>query len=203
MPDTKVKCPFCRKSGRVETVEEVRPFRVRGEEFKLPVSFQRCGACGEEFEPLGGIGQDPLEAAYRAYRKRRGLLQPEEISGLRKSTGLTQKELAGLLGWGAVTLSRYETGALQDDAHDVALRLALESAGGLEFLLRIRGGSIREPRRRVLMGVASIRARWREVDEAMRGQSERWRTEPILGSAGGVCKLVTLEPMEVNCEPAA
>jgi len=44
------------------------------------------------------------------------MLSPYEIRELRKRYGLTQKELSLLLGWGSVTMSRYENGALQDVA---------------------------------------------------------------------------------------
>lgn len=45
------------------------------------------------------------------------------ISGrLREKYGLSQQQLARLLGWGRVTVQRYEKGALQDTAHDLLLR---------------------------------------------------------------------------------
>ena len=50
---------------------------------------------------------------------------PPEIKAFRKRYGLTQGELSKLLGWGPVTLSRYENGALQDEVHDKMLRLAM------------------------------------------------------------------------------
>ena len=63
-------------------------------------------------------------------------MQPEEIRDFRKALDLSQRELADLLGWGGATLSRYENGALQDDAHDRQLRLAMEPAGLLRLVER-------------------------------------------------------------------
>ena len=54
------------------------------------------------------------------------MVQPIQIRNLRKIYNLTQKELSDLLGFGDVTLSRYENGALQDETHDTLLRLALD-----------------------------------------------------------------------------
>jgi len=71
-------------------------------------------------------GPDSLALAYREYRHRHDMLQPEQIRDRRKQYGLTQKELGQLLGWGGVTLSRYENGALQVEAHEKILRLAME-----------------------------------------------------------------------------
>lgn len=39
---------------------------------------------------------------------------------------MTQRELSDLLGWGGATISRYENGALQDEAHDKTMRLAMD-----------------------------------------------------------------------------
>jgi len=62
------------------------------------------------------------------------MIQPEAIREIRKKYGLTQGELAGLLGWGVATLSRYENGALQSSAHDRLLALATEPRNLLKLV---------------------------------------------------------------------
>ena len=62
------------------------------------------------------------------------MTQPEEIRALRTKYGLTQGELSKLLGWGAATLSRYENGALQDEAHEKVLRLATDPRNLLKLI---------------------------------------------------------------------
>jgi len=99
---------------------------VRGESIMLGVSYFRCED-GHTFDDPKS-SDDPIDRAYREYRLRRGLLQPEEIRRFRLSTGLTQRELASILGFGSVTLSRYENGALQSEAHDKLLRMAIDPA---------------------------------------------------------------------------
>ena len=42
---------------------------------------------------------------------------------IRESYGLSQVDLAKLLGWGEATISRYESKAIQDEAYDMLLRL--------------------------------------------------------------------------------
>ena len=42
---------------------------------------------------------------------------------IRESYGLSQVDLAKLLGWGEATISRYESKAIQDEAYDMMLRL--------------------------------------------------------------------------------
>jgi transcriptional regulator with XRE-family HTH domain len=67
------------------------------------------------------------------------MVQPEDIIQIRKAYDLTQKELASLLGWGEVTLSRYENGALQDLAHDKMLHLAKQPENLLALIEQFPG----------------------------------------------------------------
>ena len=118
-------CPNCEKERDLELVHTTEDVEVRGEHIEVDVEYYKCLSCGEEFEDPHS-DDDPLDKAYKEYRRRRGMIQPEEIRSLRKRYGLTQNEVAKLLGWGATTLSRYENGALQDEAHEKTLRLAME-----------------------------------------------------------------------------
>ena len=61
--------------------------------------------------------------ARNAYRIKKGLLTSYEIVEIRESYGLSQVDLAKLLGWGEATISRYESKAIQDKAYDTMLRL--------------------------------------------------------------------------------
>ena len=54
------------------------------------------------------------------------MLNPEDIRSYRSRRGLTQKEFSDLLGIGIATLNRYENGALQSEAHDRIIKLAME-----------------------------------------------------------------------------
>lgn len=125
-------CPNCEKETDLSMIREKETIEVRGEPIEVEAEYFKCSECGEEFENTRG--HDALEIAYREYRHRRGMLQPEEIRTWRKQYGLTQKELSRLLGWGGATLSRYENGALQDEAHEKILRLAMEPHNLLKLI---------------------------------------------------------------------
>jgi putative zinc finger/helix-turn-helix YgiT family protein len=116
-------CPNCEKETDIKRIRTTEEIKVRGEPIRVDVEYYKCLSCGEEFEDPHS-NDDPLDKAYKEYRKRYGMMQPEEIRNLRKRYGLTQAEMATILGWGAITLSRYENGALQDEAHEKLLRLA-------------------------------------------------------------------------------
>jgi len=118
-------CPNCEKETDIKLISKIEEIKVRGETITVEVECYQCLECGEEFDDPRST-RDPLDEAYREYRRRRGMLQPEEIRQLRKQYGLTQSEMSNLLGWGGATLSRYENGALQDEAHEKILHLIKE-----------------------------------------------------------------------------
>ena len=117
-------CPNCEKETELELVRAREVVEVRGEPIEVDAEFMKCTECGVDFENTRG--PDALALAYQEYRHRHDMLQPEQIREHRKRYGLTQKELSQLLGWGGVTLSRYENGALHSEAHEKILRLAME-----------------------------------------------------------------------------
>lgn len=129
-------CPNCDKETKIEAIRANERVEVRGEPIEVEAEYSKCSACGAEFENTRS--HDALEIAYREFRVRHAMLQPEEIAAWRKSMGLTQKELSALLGWGGATLSRYENGALQDETHEKMLRLAMEPHNLLRLILESR-----------------------------------------------------------------
>jgi len=126
-------CPNCEKETDIKLIHAAEEINVRGELIKVEVEFYKCSMCGEEFEDPHS-DHDPLDKAYREYRRRHGMIQPEEIRQLRKRYGFTQSEMSSLLGWGGATLSRYENGALQDDAHEKILHLIMDTRNLLNLI---------------------------------------------------------------------
>ena len=118
-------CPKCSTENSFAELTTTEYIDVRGEEIKLEVPILRCNACGEEYYNFEE-DIDVLDQAYREYRNKHNMIQPEQLKSFRKEYGLTQHELANLLGWGGATISRYENGALQDEAHDKTLQLAMD-----------------------------------------------------------------------------
>jgi len=75
-----------------------------------------------------------LEKIYNQYRKKHSLLTPNRIKETREKYGVSQRAFSRILGWGEVTIHRYETGALQDRSHNDALVL-LENPDNMKTLL--------------------------------------------------------------------
>lgn len=127
----KLFCPNCEKISEVEFINSNEEFEIRGETFKVDVKYFKCAHCGDEFDDPSS-DYDPIEIAYDEYRKIHGYVQPNDIKDFRKKYGLTQAEFSKLLGFGGATLSRYENGALQDEAHNIILKMAMETSNLLK-----------------------------------------------------------------------
>lgn len=126
-------CPECEKTTELSVANTIEEFNIRGEKILVNVTLLKCEEHGHLFDDPES-DDDPLDRAYREFRIKEGLLQPEEIKQMRLSYSLTQRELSSLLGWGGATLSRYENGALQSESHDKLLRLAMEPDNLIELI---------------------------------------------------------------------
>ena len=126
------QCPACDQTTGLEIISRPDEFKIKGESITIDVQLYHCKVCGSEFsaKELG----DPFRKAYDEYRKQKGMVQPEQIVEFRKKYDLSQKELSTLLGFGDVTLSRYENGSLQDQVHDNILKLAMDPKNFLQLL---------------------------------------------------------------------
>lgn len=90
----------------------------------------RCAHCGAI-----SIDDEADQHISATFRREARLLTPEEIRNSREQLGLTQKELATLLGVGEATVSRWETGAqIQQRAINRFLRLCFASLEAVELL---------------------------------------------------------------------
>ncbi len=122
----KLICPVCEKEVEVKPANTIRKVNIRGETFEVPVKLYKCLECGYDQIEDHEDPQDEIDIAFREYRKKHNMLQPEEIKFIRKKYGLTQQELAKILGISPATLSRYENGGLQEFAHDRLLQFIAE-----------------------------------------------------------------------------
>lgn len=118
-------CPLCDKTHEVEERKRITTITLKGEEVTYEEKFYFCTNAVEnenEFEN-GAMTNENLLNARNAYRVKMGLLTSDEIVAIRENYGLSQVDLAKLLGWGEATISRYESKAIQDEAYDTMLRL--------------------------------------------------------------------------------
>lgn len=139
---TETRCAVCGKGELVErhgtyVFEWPHGFAAHSSEFR-DATWWACEACGEEELPPELIARIEAER-YRL----EGLLSPAEVHAIRKRVGLSQREMAKLLGVGEKTYTRWELGlSAQTKSMDNLIRLADQHP---EVLLEIE--SRRSPHR--------------------------------------------------------
>ncbi|MEK4701971.1 type II TA system antitoxin MqsA family protein [Solibacillus sp. FSL R7-0668] len=114
-------CPFCNESHEIQVLNKPTQALINGMAVQYEETTYYCEKEQEFFVPKA-ILKNNLLAARDAYRMQNGLLTSQEIKDARNQYGLTQKEFALLLGWGEVTIQRYETKLIQDETFDQKIK---------------------------------------------------------------------------------
>lgn len=126
-------CFNCDAERAVREERRRQSLKVKGEEVEFEAPVLVCEQCGEiVFD--AEYDSEVLRRAHDLYRERHGLLTSAEIVRLRERYGFSQRALARLLGWGEITIQRYEKGVIQNRAHDTILRSLQDPRNVLELL---------------------------------------------------------------------
>lgn len=123
-------CPLCDKKHEVEERKRITQTIIKGEKVTYEEIYFLCKNSDEdenEFVTSKMLNANLLNARNQ-YRIRHELLTSNEIVKIREQYGLSQVDLSKLLGWGEVTISRYESKAIQDEAYDNILRMIKSDA---------------------------------------------------------------------------
>lgn len=119
-------CPLCNKVHLVEKRKRESQMLIKNEEVTYEEIYFFCpesaGYEEDEFVSAEMMDQN-LQNARNVYRKAHGLLTSYEIAEIRGLYGMSQADLAILLGWGEVTITRYETKSIQDETYDQLIRM--------------------------------------------------------------------------------
>lgn len=117
------ECPICGAGGLQKTVSTEK-FEYKGKELFIPdyVSYE-CSECGEAV-----VAPETLKKSGKLLkdfqRKVDGLLTGRQIKAIRKKTGLTQEQMAEIVGGGLKSFARYESGQIcQSKGMDNLLRI--------------------------------------------------------------------------------
>ena len=133
------ECALC---GRDSAVLVKRPFDAVYNQTHIrleSVEMYDCDRCGEA---TFSAEQDKLvsDLVKRKVREKLGVLNPEEILGIRKRCNLTQEEMEQLFGLGQKVVIRWEKGrVMQSKTADVLLRLLDRSPAIIDELRQIQG----------------------------------------------------------------
>ncbi|WP_159429568.1 type II TA system antitoxin MqsA family protein [Anaerobranca californiensis] len=115
-------CPFCNKEHNIQVKKKISKAKIKDKLVEYEQIVYYCVEEDEDFVPSKIMDENLLKAR-DAYRASMGLLTSEEIKNIREIYGLTQKEFSHLLGWGDVTIGRYEKKLIQDETYDSVMRM--------------------------------------------------------------------------------
>lgn len=117
----KILCVSCMEEHEVPMVKVRETNVFKDMEVEYEATYFYCENSDEYYADEEMISSNDI-AMKNAYRAKVGLLTSHEIVDIRKKYGISQSDLATLLGWGAKTITRYESHQVQDVAHDTVLR---------------------------------------------------------------------------------
>ena len=122
-------CPICDKIHTIEKRKRKTEGIIKGDVVGYEEIYYFCPTTREEeneFVPAALMDENLLRAR-DAYKCSKGLLTSNEISDIRKYYEVTQNEFSNLLGWGDITVTRYESKNIQDETYDNLMRMVKEN----------------------------------------------------------------------------
>ncbi len=120
-------CPFCDENHELEIYQNYTKGNIDNIIFEYEEVFYYCPIEKERFTTKEMTKKNLLAArdSYKIFIDR--LTSTQIRDGRTRIAGLNQKEFSNMLGWGDVTIQRYETKAIQDETYDQKMRMAIEN----------------------------------------------------------------------------
>jgi putative zinc finger/helix-turn-helix YgiT family protein len=134
-------CSSCDKEVDYSIKTKDCDFEVKDTLIKLSnVKIAHCVYCNNKlFEK--NIDIENQDEAFRKYREIKKLIQPEEIIEIRKKYELTQKDYSKILGFGEITITRYENGSIPTNVQSQTIQLS-KNPMTMKMLLEMNRGSV-------------------------------------------------------------
>lgn len=101
---------------------------IGGVKLKRTYKAAFCKKCGTPV-PVEKLDYAANKQGLDMFKSHQHLLTSKQIKEIRIKRGLTQTELANMLGLGEKTITRYENGQIQDKAYDILLRIIGDDNG--------------------------------------------------------------------------
>ena len=121
----RVYCPYCKKE--VEYKIERRDLKeFRGIEVNTFENVAICNECNQDLY-VNEIENDNNERIYQIYREKANIINAEDIIKLREKYDISQRELTSILGFGKMTINRYERGGLPTKSQSDYIKLLIEN----------------------------------------------------------------------------
>lgn len=121
----RVYCPYCKKE--VEYKIEKRELKeFRGIEVNTFENVAICNECNQDLY-INEIEDENNERIYQIYREKANIIKAEDIIKLREKYDISQRELTSILGFGKMTINRYERGGIPTKSQSDYIKLLIEN----------------------------------------------------------------------------
>ncbi|MBQ9659412.1 MAG: DUF4065 domain-containing protein [Clostridia bacterium] len=118
-------CPYCRKE--VDYKIEKRDIKeFRGIEINTYENVAVCSECHQDLY-VNEIEEKNNERIYELYREKANIIKPQDIVNLREKYDISQRELTAILGFGKMTINRYERGGVPTKSQSDYIRLLIDN----------------------------------------------------------------------------
>ena len=130
----KVYCPYCRKDVEYKIEKrDVKEFRNVAINTYENVAI--CKKCNQDLY-INEIENENNERIYEIYREKTNIIKPQDIIDLREKYNISQRELTSILGFGKMTINRYENGGVPTKSQSDYLKLLIDNEN--QFIKRVK-----------------------------------------------------------------
>ena len=129
-------CPVC-GSGTIRVEKRPETFEYKGQSLTLELTVYLCDVCEESF--FDNKEMKKYQRAIKDFQRRvDGLLTSTEIKQIREKYGISQRELASILGIAEKSIAKYEAGFVaKSKAMDNLLRIIEKFPDVLKYLKQL------------------------------------------------------------------
>ena len=121
----RVYCPYCKKEVEYKIKKrDVKEFR--GIEINTYENVAVCKECHQDLY-VNEIEEKNNERIYELYREKANIIKPQDIVDLRKKYDISQRELTAILGFGKMTINRYERGGVPTKSQSDYIKLLIDN----------------------------------------------------------------------------
>lgn len=137
-------CPYCKK--KVDYKIEKRDLKeFRGIEINTYENVAVCKECHQDLY-VNEIEEKNNKRIYELYREKANIIKPQDIVNLREKYDISQRELTAILGFGKMTINRYERGGVPTKSQSDYIKLLIDNDS--KFIEKVKeaykNGSINE-----------------------------------------------------------
>jgi len=130
----KVYCPYCKKE--VEYKVEKRDIKeFKGIELNTYENVAMCKECNNDLY-VNKLEDENNQRIYELYREKANIIKPQDIIKLRQKYDISQRELTAILGFGKMTINRYERGGVPTKSQSDYIKLLIDNDN--EFIKKVK-----------------------------------------------------------------